>query len=80
MQALHHKGFYQRSIAEAIGVHHSSISRELKRDWPKKMRMGSRDKQAVRGMELGLKRTPRKILKGLTPIEVYTGRCVALIA
>lgn len=32
IQALHRKGFSQRSIAEAIGVHPSSISRELRRN------------------------------------------------
>ncbi|CDM89476.1 helix-turn-helix domain-containing protein [Xenorhabdus bovienii] len=34
LQALHHKGFPQYQIAEAIGVHPSTVSRELKRNTP----------------------------------------------
>jgi IS30 family transposase len=41
--------------------------------------MGALDKQAVRDMELRLNMTPRKVLKRLTPIEVYTGHRIALI-
>uniref|UniRef100_UPI0030F3FAEA IS30 family transposase n=1 Tax=Xenorhabdus entomophaga TaxID=3136257 RepID=UPI0030F3FAEA len=34
LQALHNKGFPQYQIAEAIGVHPSTVSRELKRNTP----------------------------------------------
>jgi IS30 family transposase len=51
----------------------------IRRCWPKKMRMGSLNQQAIRDMELRLNMTPRKVLKGLTPIKVYTGCRVALI-
>jgi transposase, IS30 family len=47
----------------------------LRRCWPKKMALGALSEQDIRDMELRLNMTPRKVLGGLTPMEVYTG-CV----
>jgi IS30 family transposase len=51
----------------------------IRRYWPKKFDMGTlTDDEIDRHIER-LNRTPRKILGGLTPYEVFTGKRVALI-
>ncbi|GAA4648893.1 hypothetical protein GCM10023116_11670 [Kistimonas scapharcae] len=50
------------------------------RQWPKKMTFGQITDEEIEAMELQINSIPRKVLGGLTPIEVYTGRSVALIA
>ena len=52
----------------------------IRRHWPKKMPMGALTDQDIYDMELMINSMPRKVLGGLTPIEVYTGKSVALIA
>ncbi|MCP4800707.1 MAG: IS30 family transposase [bacterium] len=52
----------------------------IRRTWPKKMAMGALTKQEISDMELIINTMPRKVLGGLTPLEVYTGISVALIA
>ncbi|WP_211831103.1 IS30 family transposase [Kistimonas asteriae] len=52
----------------------------IRRHWPKKMAFGQLTVKEVEVMELQINSMPRKVLGGLTPIEVYTGRSVALIA
>jgi transposase, IS30 family len=79
-KAIGTQRFFARPYASYQRGTHENTNGLIRRCWPKKMRMGSLDKQVVRDRELGLNRTPRKVLKGLTPIEVYTGRRVALIA
>lgn len=52
----------------------------IRRFWPKKFDMGTlTDDQIERDIER-LNMTPRKILGGLTPFEVFTGKRVALIS
>ena len=52
----------------------------IRRHWPKKMAMGALTEQDIHEMELIINTTPRKILRGKTPIEVYRKKSVALIA
>ena len=52
----------------------------IRRSWPKKMKLGKLRNEDILNMELRLNTMPRKVLGGLTPIEVYTGKRVALIA
>ena len=44
------------------------------------MKLGKLRNEDIRNMELRLNTMPRKVLGGLTPIEIYTGKRVALIA
>ena len=52
----------------------------IRRHRPKKMPMGALTDQDIYDMELMINSMPRKVLGGLTPIKVYTGESVALIA
>lgn len=51
----------------------------IRRTWPKKMPLGDLAAEDLRTMELLINTTPRKVLDGRTPLEVYTGRSIALI-
>ena len=52
----------------------------IRRTWPKKMALGNLTKEDLETMELLINTMPRKVLGGKTPIEVYTGQSIALIA
>jgi IS30 family transposase len=52
----------------------------IRRFWPKKFDMATLTDKEIEGRILLLNLTPRKILGGLTPLEAFTGRRVALIA
>ncbi len=52
----------------------------IRRTWPKKMPLGHLTETDLRTMEVLLNTMPRKVLGGRTPLEVYTGRSIALIA
>ena len=52
----------------------------IRRQWPKKMAMSQLTEEDISNMELMINTMPRKVLGGLTPLEVYTGKSVALIA
>ena len=52
----------------------------IRRQWPKKMPLGQLTQQDIDDMMLIINTLPRKVLGGLTPLEVYTGVSVALIA
>ena len=51
----------------------------IRRFWPKKFDMATLTDEEIEDNILMLNLTPRKILGGLTPMEVFTGRRVALI-
>jgi len=51
----------------------------IRRFWPKKFDMATLTDEQIEGRILLLNLTPRKVLGGLTPMEVFTGRRVALI-
>jgi IS30 family transposase len=50
----------------------------IRRFWPKKFDTATLTKEDIEGRILLLNLTPRKVLGGLTPLEVFTGRRVAL--
>ncbi|WP_263079178.1 hypothetical protein [Endozoicomonas sp. Mp262] len=52
----------------------------IRRTWPKKMALGDLTKEEVWETELLINTMPRKVLGGRTPLEVYTGKSIALIA
>ncbi|EDP99107.1 IS30 family transposase [Shewanella benthica] len=52
----------------------------IRRFWPKKFDMARLTEEEIENRILQLNLTPRKILGGLTPLEVFTGKRVALIA
>lgn len=52
----------------------------IRRTWPKKMALGELTEGDLRTMELLINTMPRKVLGGKTPLEVYTGQSIALIA
>ncbi|MFT5725913.1 MAG: IS30 family transposase [Desulforhopalus sp.] len=51
----------------------------IRRFWPKKFDMATLTDEQIEDRILLLNLTPRKVLGGLTPLEVFTGRRVALI-
>lgn len=51
----------------------------LRRHWPKKFDMATLTDEEIAARVLALNLTPRIVLNGLTPLEVYTGKRVALI-
>ena len=51
----------------------------IRRFWPKKFDMATLTDEQIENRILLLNLTPRKVLGGLTPLEVFTGRRVALI-
>ena len=51
----------------------------IRRFWPKKFDMGTLNEAEIEAKIWQLNMTPRKILGGLTPAEVFTGERVALI-
>ena len=64
---------YQRGTNE-------STNGIIRRTWPKKMALGAVTENDLRTMELLINTLPRKVLGGKTPLEVYTGQSIALIA
>ncbi|KEQ18428.1 IS30 family transposase [Endozoicomonas numazuensis] len=52
----------------------------IRRTWPKKMALGGLTAAEIREAELLINTMPRKVLGGRTPLEVYTGESLALIA
>ncbi len=52
----------------------------IRRTYPKKMPLGHLTTEDIRTMELLINTMPRKVLGGRTPLEVYTGESLALIA
>ena len=52
----------------------------IRRTYPKKMALGHLTTEDIRTMELLINTMPRKVLGGQTPLEVFTGKSLALIA
>ena len=52
----------------------------IRRNWPKGMKLGHLTESNLREQEMLINAMPRKVLSGLTPLEVYTGKRVALIS
>ncbi|MDP0562327.1 MAG: IS30 family transposase [Candidatus Endonucleobacter sp. (ex Gigantidas childressi)] len=64
---------YQRGADE-------NTSGIIRRTWPKKMVLSHLTEDDVRTMEMLINTMLRKVLGGRTPLEVYTGQPIALIA
>ena len=64
---------YQRGTNE-------NTNGSIRRTWPKKMPLGHLTEADLRAMEMLINTMPRKVLGGLTPLEIYTGQSIALIA
>ena len=52
----------------------------IRRTWPRKMSLGHLTEADLRTKEMLINTMPRKVLGGRTPLEVYTGQSIALIA
>ncbi|MDP0563325.1 MAG: IS30 family transposase [Candidatus Endonucleobacter sp. (ex Gigantidas childressi)] len=52
----------------------------IRRTWPKKMALSHLTEDDLRTMEMLINTMPRKVLGRRTPLEVYTGQPIALIA
>ena len=52
----------------------------IRRTWPRKMSLGHLTEADLRTREMLINTMPRKVLGGRTPLEVYTGQSIALIA
>ena len=52
----------------------------IRRTWPKKMSLSHLTEADLRTREMLINTMPRKVLGGRTPLEVYTGQSIALIA
>ncbi|WP_062263789.1 IS30 family transposase [Endozoicomonas arenosclerae] len=52
----------------------------IRRTWPKKIALGNLSEESIRETELLINTMPRKVLGGRTPLEVYSGVSIALIA
>ena len=74
-EATEAKVYFARPYASWQRGTNENTNGLIRRCWPKKMMLGGLSEQEVRDMELRLNMTPRKVLGGRTPIEVYTG-CV----
>ena len=51
----------------------------IRRRWPKGMKLGHLTENDLKEQEMLINAMPRKVLGGLTPLEVYAGKRVALI-
>lgn len=74
-QATEAAVYFARAYASYQRGTNENTNGLIRRTWPKKTAFGSLTDKEISDLELKLNLTPRKILNGLTPIEVYTG-CV----
>jgi len=72
--------FYAKPYASWQRGTNDNANGRIRRFWPKKFDMATLTDEDIEGRILLLNLTPRKVLGGLTPLEVFTGRRVALIA
>jgi IS30 family transposase len=55
------------------------LSGRISRFWPKKIDMATLADELIKNLILLLNIAPRKVLGGLTPLEVFTGKRVAFL-
>lgn len=79
-EAVNASVFFAKSYASYQRGTNENTNGIIRRTWPKKMALGGLTDKEVRETELLLNTMPRKVLGGLTPFEVYTGKSIALIA
>lgn len=73
------KPFFAKPYASWQRGTNENTNGRLRRLWPKKFDMGAISEQEIKREILCLNLTPRKVLNGLTPLEAFTGKRVALI-
>jgi IS30 family transposase len=56
-----------------------NLNGRIRRFWPKMFDMATLTDKEIEDYVFLLNMTPRKVLRGLTPLEVFTGKRVALI-
>ncbi len=79
-EAINADMYFAKSYASYQRGTNENTNGIIRRQWPKKMRLGQLTDEDIRNMEWVINSMPRKVLGGLTPLEVYTGKSVALIA
>ena len=72
--------FFARPYASWQRGTNENTNGRLRRFWPKKLDMATLSDKDIQDSVFVLNLTPRKVLDGLTPLEAFTGRRVALIA
>jgi len=71
--------FFAKPYASWQRGTNENINGRIRRFWPKKFDMATLTDKDIEGRIFLLNLTPRKVLGGLTPLEVFIGKRVALI-
>lgn len=71
--------YFARPYASRQRGTNENTNGRLRRFWPKKFDLATLSDQEIEDGVLVLNLTPRKVMNGLTPLEAFTGRRVALI-
>ena len=79
-EAVNADVFFAKSYASYQRGTNENTNGIIRRTWPKKMALGELTEEEVRETEFLINTMPRKVLGGRTPLEVYTGKSIALIA
>ena len=79
-EATRAKVYFAKPYASWQRGTNENTNGRIRRFWPKKFDMAMLTEEEIENRILQLNLTPRKILGGLTPLEVFTGKRVALIA
>ena len=79
-EALNADVFFAKPYASYQRGTNENTNGIIRRTYPKKMALGHLTTEDIRTMELLINTMPRKVLGGRTPLEVYTGESLALIA
>jgi len=72
--------FFAKPYASWQRGTNENLNGRIRRFWPKKFDMATLTDKEIEDNVFLLNMTPRKVLGGLTPLEVFTGKRVALIA
>ncbi|MGB0360182.1 MAG: IS30 family transposase, partial [Endozoicomonas sp.] len=79
-EAVNAEVFFAKPYASYQRGTNENTNGIIRRTYPKKMALGHLTTEDIRTMELLINTMPRKVLGGRTPLEVYTGESLALIA
>ncbi len=71
--------YFARPYASWQRGTNENLNGRIRRFWPKKFDMATLTEKEIEDNAFLLNLTPRKVLGGLTPLEVFTGKRVALI-
>lgn len=79
-KALNADVFFAKPYASYQRGTNENTNGIIRRTYPKKMALGHLTTEEIHTLELLINTMPRKVLGGRTPLEVYTGESIALIA